>query len=293
MYPLHKSPEITSLLQQMNALGEKWQAIAKTLQPVAGALVQIALELQHEFSKYDYAHDVLSKAGWVPHYTTPFDSIAQWNRDSKAISTKLLDHYTNNWSMIRKAMESRLCHYDIDPESKETFQEALNAHEAKYYRCVTRVLFPEIERLLRIEMEITGHLSSRKMIQRLVRRESGLSQQASLLDFAPNGLFELALFDRIVRVLRDGEVNSDALPYSGIYDSTEGSEEALASIRRDHVPNRHAALHGLVVYSSQQNSLNALFVTDYVFQVIDCLKGRREGAPPSMRTSGISEGDHS
>jgi hypothetical protein len=40
----------------------------------------------------------------------------------------------------------------------------------------------------------------------------------------------------------------------------------------DPVPNRNAALHGLVVYRSFKNSLNALIMTDFVFQVVDAVK---------------------
>jgi hypothetical protein len=43
---------------------------------------------------------------------------------------------------------------------------------------------------------------------------------------------------------------------------------------QDPVPNRHAAVHGLVIYSSMQNSLNTIFMADYIFQVISFLKNR-------------------
>ena len=41
---------------------------------------------------------------------------------------------------------------------------------------------------------------------------------------------------------------------------------------QDPIPNRHAALHGLVIYSSMQNSLNSIFMTEFIFQVISALK---------------------
>jgi hypothetical protein len=40
----------------------------------------------------------------------------------------------------------------------------------------------------------------------------------------------------------------------------------------DAVRNRHAALHGIVTYNSFKNSLNAIFLADYVFQVIHAFK---------------------
>jgi len=46
----------------------------------------------------------------------------------------------------------------------------------------------------------------------------------------------------------------------------------LARMEADPVPNRHAALHGIIVYRSFKNSLNAIFMTDYIFQVVDAVK---------------------
>lgn len=47
--------------------------------------------------------------------------------------------------------------------------------------------------------------------------------------------------------------------------------EALAAAKADPVPNRHAVLHGLVAYDSRQSSINALIMTDFVFQVFSAL----------------------
>ncbi len=49
-------------------------------------------------------------------------------------------------------------------------------------------------------------------------------------------------------------------------------EVAMERFAQDPVPNRHAAVHGLVSYSSMQNSLNTIFMADYIFQVISFLK---------------------
>jgi hypothetical protein len=48
--------------------------------------------------------------------------------------------------------------------------------------------------------------------------------------------------------------------------------ENLAKISGDSIPNRHAAIHGYVSYDSAQSSLNAIFITDYIFQVIQAAK---------------------
>jgi hypothetical protein len=44
------------------------------------------------------------------------------------------------------------------------------------------------------------------------------------------------------------------------------------------VPNRHAAIHGLIVYNSFWHSLNAIFIADYAFQIIAAVKGQGKGS---------------
>ena len=34
------------------------------------------------------------------------------------------------------------------------------------------------------------------------------------------------------------------------------------------IPNRHAAIHGLIVYSSMKNSFNTIIMADYIFQIV-------------------------
>ena len=59
----------------------------------------------------------------------------------------LLTYYTDNWSEVRTQLETRMSSHEIDDEAKATFREALDAHEAGFYRSVSRVLFPEFERM--------------------------------------------------------------------------------------------------------------------------------------------------
>jgi hypothetical protein len=49
-------------------------------------------------------------------------------------------------------------------------------------------------------------------------------------------------------------------------------EKNRAKLESDPVPNRHAAIHGLIVYNSFWHSLNVIFMTDYAFQVVTALK---------------------
>ena len=281
--------EMGELYQRLGAFAEGLRAIGKGLEPLAErlraceeafkpvikAIEPIALGVREEFSKYAYSDEILAKAGWLPHYTTPFNHISKFGGDVEAIKMALLEYYTKNWKNVRYEIETRLSNYKIDPEAKATFRESLDAHEAGLYRCVSRVLFPELERLFRVEVldKNIGKITSSAMIKGLVNRESALAHNASLGDFMPNGFFELIIFDRMTRILETRSQFGSTIPSYGLYDSVF-TPESLEQVKQDPVPNRHAALHGLVAYSSPLNSLNMIFVADYLFQVVNYLKVR-------------------
>ena len=149
--------------------------------------------------------------------------------------------------------------------------------DAGLCRCVCRVLFPEIERVLRKEIfnGKVGQIGSNEMVKQLVEGDG-----ASLESFIVGGLYELTLFDRLTRTLAkgiDGEVASTAFV---LYQSVD--QDSLERVKADPVPNRHAAMHGLVVYSSQLNSLNSIFMTEYVFAVVNSIKASGRGSDSQL-----------
>ena len=149
--------------QHLAPLVIEWQHLMKIATPVV-------LEVMSEFKKWDFSDEVLGKAGWLPHYTTPFDGIAECGKDDKAVQSQLLDYYENNWQNVRSEIEMHLSGYKIDSEAKATLREALDAHEAGLYRCVCRVLFPEIERVFRTELfnGKIGHITYEEFIKKLL-----------------------------------------------------------------------------------------------------------------------------
>lgn len=109
------------------------------------------------------------------------------------------------------------------------------------------------------------------MIKGLVDGEYELTHDKSLGDFTPNGIYELVLFEYLTKFLsEDHEIDYTKSIY-GMYTNVH-TEESLELVKQDAVPNRHAAMHGLVVYSTPQNSLNMIFVADYIFQIISSFK---------------------
>lgn len=193
----------------------------------------------------------LEDAGWVAHISTPFERVDSCDGDAEALHDLLSRHYREKWPDVRRDIESRLAVYEIDAEARATVGEALQAHEAGLYRCVCRVLIPEIERVARRELhdDRMDRIASQERLRELAGK-------LPLFSVDPPGLYNLNLYRRLSNHL-----------YANVT-----TDEDRRRVARDPVPNRHAAVHGLVVYSSMQSSLNAIFLADYIFLVMTVLK---------------------
>ena len=233
-----------AVLRAIRNQGRFANAVARlNLGPVKAAAEQLAGQVRRA--------EAFDRAGWLPHPSTPLDRVKKCAGESEAIHRLLSEYYEANWPEVRQDIETRLTAWRLDEEAKAAFREALDAHEAGLYRSVCRLLFPEIERVARKELhdDRMGRITSQKVLRRLAGR-------LPISAMEPGGFLGLNLFDRL-----SNHVYEDA--------SDEESRQRLA---RDPVPNRHAALHGLVVYSTRQNSLNGIFIGDYVFELISLLK---------------------
>lgn len=205
----------------------------------------------HQLARHARRAQVLDEAGWLPHHSMPFARMEECAGDVDAVRELLCRHYGERWSDVCRDIEARLAEYDIDDEANATFVEAMNAHEAGFYRSVCRVLMPEIERVSRVEL-YEGKLRGISSLP-LLRELAG---QLPITTVEPGGFLALNLFRRLSEHL-----------YEDVWD-----EDSRRRFAEDPVPNRHAAVHGLVVYSSMQNSLNAIFMADFIFQAIGVLK---------------------
>jgi len=240
--PAFGTPAFDSVIKQF---AESQRRIAKAIN---GTQVWPLFE---KIAKFERNTRALEAIGWLPHYSIPFDLVEECIGDTDALQTCLSNHFKERWFDVRQDIESRLAWYDVDEEAKATFREALDAHDVGHYRCVCRVLWPEIERIARIE------LHDDKLVKITSQwRLKELAENLSVTSIEPRGYYGLMLFRRLTEHL-----------YAAIRNEDDRKLFAL-----DPVPNRHAAIHGLVIYSTFQNSLNSIFMTDYVFQVISKLK---------------------
>lgn len=207
-----------------------------------------------EFARLSRNPKLLDEAGWLPHYSTPFEVVDTCGGDLSVLSDHLATYYEERWPEVHQDVQSRLLRYDINDESKATLHQVLDAHAAGLYRCVCPALMLEIERVSRVDLHEDSFetITSQHLLKELVAK-------LPISSFVPRGFYGLTLYRRL----------SDHL-YEHISDPSTRDRFA-----RDPVPNRHAAVHGYVVYSSMQNSLNMIFMAEFIFQVISLLKQAR------------------
>jgi len=232
--------QMSTVLRQLEvSLGSFIAQLKELSDALAPKLAKLAPYLP-AFREWNQVVDALLEVGWLPYHSAPFHYVEECGDDLRLLETRFASYYRTEWSQIRDDMESRLEDYHIDDEARATFREALSAHEAGNYRCVCRVLFPEIERVI----GVGGRVPSKRMLKELTGTRD-------LADLAFRERFGWVLFGRLV---------------DHAYEQVD--EGDLHRFERDPVPNRHAAMHGLVSYSTHKHSMNMLILTDYIFQIL-------------------------
>ncbi|MDR6954161.1 hypothetical protein J2X65_003529 [Ancylobacter sp. 3268] len=208
------------------------------------------------FNKAIARSDQVILSGWLPHATTP-DFEESVFLDPAILDLRLEEFYRDNWIAVRHTLLSSVSKHNIDDEAKATFEEAINCHEAGFYRSVPRLIFPELERLGRI----TWHKKDEpgKMISSLheLQRSSG----EVIAEYADGGgMFTYGLIEKLT---------------NHMYKKLK-TKESIEAISRDPVPNRHACIHGIVTYSTMKSSVNALIMADFAFLAVSTATTQRE-----------------
>ena len=200
-----------------------------------------------------YQHVLLEQSGWLPHYTTPF-SLIENIIDAQGLGNLLEKYYIDNWAQVKSEFRKHIAKLNVDEEAKATFYEALEAHEHGLYRTTARTLFPEIERIARGKQRYSGNIPNiASLIEiRKAAGNLGLSELGP-----PEGGPVLAHFARMSH---------------HIYEHVRTSE-AVVSLDSNPVPNRHAAVHGLISYKTMQSSLNSLIITEFMYRIISLRSG--------------------
>lgn len=233
--------------------------------------VELNFGTLHELARRANQHVLFDTAGWLPHYTTPFTLITD-NTDVDDLSALLNVYYCQNWTHVRAEFEARLFMLEVDDDAKATFSEALDVHGHGLYRATPRLLFPEIERIARAELP-NGGVGGMASLKEL-REAAG---HLGLSELAPKG--GGPVFAQFARMANH------------IYEHVSTPEQ-VADLANDYVPNRHAVIHGLVTYRTMQSSLNALIMTEFMYQVIHAMKANARGKNKSLLMTSSKADDY-
>ena len=227
--------------------------LAATMRPIITGLISPFIDDLHKRGQ------LLERKGWFPHYTISEDFLVE-HQNNPNFDTLLLDYYRRNWPTVRQTIEQQLATYLVDDEAKASFREAFGAHENGLYRSVCRNLLPEVERVVRVELHYN---------------RVGQFSVGKLMDECFGDLPISVLPD-----LRSGFVGFRHLT-GHLYKQIRNEDDRQYFLSHP-IPNRHAVIHGLVAYSSEKNSLNSIFMAEYVFQLITKRKSFEKDA--ALRT---------
>ena len=239
-------------IARMTALSAE---LNKYMEPLMSNVAQIANEMEPIVQAVvlsERISEVSRVSGWLPYRTVPY---AQYHRESEgdidAFSVKVTYYYTSHSQIILQDIDSQMSKYDVDEEARATLREALKAHEYGLYRCVCRVLLPEIERVIREDWLGIQEVNALK--QRCIEEEV---DSHYLDDFILDGPADFVLLGHFLESLFVWVKNRE-------------------QVQQQFTANRHAATHGWMSYSSMQYSLNTILCADYIFRMLTSFKNKR------------------
>lgn len=193
----------------------------------------------------------LRSAGWLPHSILPAEILSDEEATDSELDAAVERYYRENWGRISQHLVDRVARSEIDDEAKSTFGEAVAAHGDNYFRCAPRLLYPEIERVSRVELH-DGTMEPITSQHALQERIADLTPY----DLSDWGMAGFHFYDQLREHL-----------YARCHHPDERERVVQSTI-----PNRHAALHGLTTYNTFKTSLNALLIADFAFSAITAIK---------------------
>ncbi len=224
------------------------QPVFQDLEPILerlGELMEAAGPHVEKLVRHRRIETQFSNSGWLPYYSGLIECVEEHAGDAISLDRMISAYYREHWTEIRRDIEGRMEAYEIDGEAKETLREVFSAHETGNYRSVCRTLFPEMERLIRRNLfDDVGCIRTGEMVKKLAEhlaQDEALSQQALCL--VTIGRHVEHMYARV------DDDNRDRFEQSPI-------------------PNRHAAIHGRVSYSTHKHSMNMIIMADYLCQLL-------------------------
>jgi len=240
------------VVKQLGEATKTWQSTFAKIPPLTAEFQRVV----EQIAITERRKRALGRIGLLPHASTPFTMLDS-EIDDETLKATLETYYRDEWCKISASIVKRSQNFAIDDEAKAAFAEGLQAHENGHYRSVCRLLLLEIERVARVEL--AGNEVGTLHVDKLIGEPAG---DLGLSQTNPPGYLAIGLYQCLTEHL---------------YKHVNASNRV--AFENDPVPNRHAAVHGLIVYNSFWHSLNVIFMTDYAFQIVTALADTGRNVP--------------
>ncbi len=236
------------------SLSRRIDEILESLVRLSQSLMRVGLRMPIEDYKRRMEvwrmHDQARETGWLLHpRISEFDEyhfILTMAGDPRAPLAECISwFYSENWLKIGLDLKWEFLRYSLDDLSKSTFCAALKFHEEGKYDLVPRILFPEIERVMRIRLfnNCQSTIKSRDMIKKFC---NGYSVRKVI---GRNPIAHYTLFCELIHWVFASQKERD-------------------TAKTHCVPNRHEVVHGLDIALTFKDSVNMLLFASFIMGVM-------------------------
>lgn len=276
---LQRAAELRSAVQSMHQLGlaaaqllEKIQSDYTRLavateglaaqirehQPTINRIAKIFSEYFNQwepvFAKHQANREILA-LGWLPH---PF----QTELHNEVVETTDLDEhlsefYENNLAAFEISLTKNLEKCGCDDILLSRISYCFRSYRDGNFGQIPCALFPEIERYARENLYTENPFSNITSLREVRDTISSLPLPYLPAPVLERGYHLFKVFDE------------------HLYTPIKTTEQWKAAQKSD-IPNRHAALHGLVVYDNAKSSINTFIIFEYAILSIHALASLEE-----------------
>lgn len=208
-------------------------------EPLSSGMGQFLGIFSDVLAKHEVARRMVA-SGWIPHPVIPIWQMMGPEKDSKKVCAAVTEYVNGNREELYTNLLNRFTSYRVEPDGCDLAKQAISAHRAGLFRLIVPSVFPEIERCARSTLGLGVKSSGKQVIDNLIEQIGKLPISEMDAFLASEAL---ELMDR------------------QIYQSLQGSGDYTPF---QEMPHRHGSQHGLFVYKSSRDALNALFLLDFV-----------------------------
>lgn len=232
-------------------IAEKQDAIRSALEPLAVGF--------NTFGTIWRMYDRAYETGWilcpdVSDFAGYQNILKKSGEDHETLDKCISEFYSVNWPRIGFGLRSEFSTYSLDELSKSAFCDALTLHGEGKYDLVPRILFPEIERVMRIKLfnNSQDRISCTEMIDKFGNAYSW----PEVTGRSP--IAHHILFGELVHWVF-------------------ASQQERGAVKKHCVPNRHEVIHGLDIALTFKDSVNMLL---FAFFMMGVMQSEARDIPP-------------